>query len=59
MVPKWKDINSSIKGPLLGLCAAALFSLTAAMGKMAATDFHVLQILFFANLLSFSRSSLF
>jgi len=43
----------SLKGPLLGVTAVALFALTAAMGKMASVDFHVLQILFFRQVIVF------
>ncbi len=46
-------MSNSLKGSLYGLSAAGLFSLTAVMGKYASADFHVLQILFFRQLIVF------
>jgi len=46
-------MNTSVKGMILALIAAGLFSFTAAMGKMAASEFHVLQILFFRQIIIF------
>ncbi|KZK89783.1 Riboflavin transporter [Pseudovibrio sp. Ad5] len=40
-------ISNNIKGALWALLATALFVLTTALAKIAATDYHILQILFF------------
>ncbi|MEM7259373.1 MAG: DMT family transporter [Pseudomonadota bacterium] len=44
------------RGLLLAFVAAALFATTAAMAKVAVTEFHVLQILFFRQLVVFCSS---
>jgi drug/metabolite transporter (DMT)-like permease len=43
-------MNSNLQGILWSLGATALASIAAAMVKIAATDFHVLQILFFRQM---------
>jgi len=46
-------MHSSIKGLVLGFCAVGLFSLTGVMAKLASADFHILQILFFRQMIVF------
>ncbi len=44
----------NIKGILWALLATALFAIVAAMAKVAVTEYHVLQILFFRQIVVFS-----
>lgn len=48
--------SDNIKGIFWALLAAALFSIAAAMAKLAVIEYHVLQILFFRQLLVFLSS---
>ncbi len=43
-------MNNNTQGIMWALVAGALFSVTAAMAKIAVTEYHVLQILFFRQL---------
>jgi len=49
-------MQANSKGFLYALVATALFSVTAVMAKIAAADYHVLQILFFRQLVVFLSS---
>lgn len=46
-------MSTNVKGILWGLLAAAVFSVVSAMAKVAVTDYHVLQILFFRQIVVF------
>lgn len=47
------QIPDNIKGILWALLATALFAIVAAMAKVAVNDYHVLQILFFRQVIVF------
>lgn len=47
------QITDNIKGILWALLATALFAIVAAMAKVAANEYHVLQILFFRQIVVF------
>lgn len=49
-------MSDNIKGVVWALIAAALFSAVAAMAKVAVEDYHVLQILFFRQIVVFLSS---
>lgn len=49
-------MSNNLQGILWGLVAAALFAIVAAMAKIAVDEYHVLQILFFRQLVVFMTS---
>jgi len=49
-------MSDNIKGILWALLTAALFAIAAAMAKVAVTEYHVLQILFFRQIIVFLSS---
>jgi len=49
-------MHANSKGILYALVATALFSVTAVMAKIAVADYHVLQILFFRQIVVFLSS---
>lgn len=50
---EWSTKPENIKGVLWALLATAMFSVAAAMAKVAVKDYHVLQILFFRQIIVF------
>jgi drug/metabolite transporter (DMT)-like permease len=53
---KTSQSSNNLKGVLWALIATALFALAAAMAKVAVKDYHILQILFFRQLVVFLSS---
>lgn len=51
-----KPISDNVRGIAWALLATALFAIAAAMAKMAVKDYHVLQILFFRQIVVFLSS---
>ena len=49
-------MSPNVQGIIWALLAAALFSLVSAMAKVAVADYHVLQILFFRQIVVFASS---
>lgn len=49
-------MSNNMQGILWALCAAALFSVVIAMAKVAVSEYHVLQILFFRQIVVFLSS---
>lgn len=52
--PQPIHLSDNMKGVLLALVSTGLFSLVAALAKIAVTEFHVLQILLFRQLVVFA-----
>ncbi len=52
-VPTADNSVNNVKGILLALLSTALFTIVAAMSKIAVDDYHVLEILFFRQLVIF------
>jgi drug/metabolite transporter (DMT)-like permease len=46
-------MSKNLQGILWALLATVLYAVTAAMGKVAASEFHILQILFFRQIIVF------
>ena len=55
-VPSSSPMHDNIRGILWALISAALFATVAAMAKVAVTQYHVLQILFFRQAIVFLSS---
>ena len=51
--PASAQINENLKGVMWALLATGLFAIVAAMAKVAVTEFHVLQILLFRQIVVF------
>jgi len=49
-------LSNNVLGVIWALLAGAMFAITAAMAKLAVQDYHVLQILFFRQLVVFASS---
>ncbi|MCP4378195.1 MAG: EamA family transporter, partial [bacterium] len=47
------QVPDNLKGVLWALLATALFAIVAAMAKVAVNEYHVLQILFFRQIVVF------
>lgn len=56
MPPVPQPISDNFRGALWALLSTALFSVAAAMAKIAVEDYHVLQILFFRQIVVFTSS---
>lgn len=52
-----RPLTDNTRGIIWGLLAAALFAVAAAMAKLAVDQYHVLQILFFRQLVMFLSSA--
>jgi len=46
-------MSRNLEGAMWALAAAALYAVSAALGKFAANDYHILQILFFRQIIVF------
>ena len=46
-------MSKNLEGAVWALAAAALYAVSAALGKFAANDYHILQILFFRQIIVF------
>ena len=53
IINRYFTMTSNSSGIIWALCAAALFAIVLAMAKIAVTEYHVLQILFFRQLVIF------